>query len=137
MPDLNIQAHPDTDPKLLCEGLGWEPYPDGLLYNLRRLKKEFPNKPIYITENGLGTSDDEWRQKYLIHHLMRVHQAIQEGIDIRGFFEWSLMDNFEWAEGYSSHFGLYEVNYATQQRIKRDSADLYGMIAKNNSVSGL
>ncbi len=135
LPDLKIQANPETDKSLLCEGLGWEPYPDGLLFNLRRLKKEFPTKPIYITENGIGTSNDEWRQKYLIHHLMRVHQAIQEGIDIRGFFEWSLMDNFEWAEGYSSHFGLYEVNYENQQRTKRGSADLYGSIAETNAIS--
>ena len=135
LPDLNIQARPDSDPKYLCEGLGWEPFPDGILYNLRRLKKEFPTKPIYITENGLGTSDDEWRQKFLIHHLMRVHQAIQEGIDVRGFFEWSLMDNFEWAEGYSSRFGLYEVNFSTQQRIKRESANLYSEIAKSNKIT--
>ena len=134
LPDLNIQASPDTDKRFLCEGLGWEPYPDGLLFNLRRLKKEFPSKPIYITENGIGTRNDQWRQKYLIHHLMRVHQAIQEGIDVKGFFEWSLMDNFEWAEGYSSHFGLYEMNYITQERIKRGSADLYSTIAKNNSI---
>ena len=135
LPDFNIQANPDTNKKFLCEGLGWEPYPDGLLFNLRRLKREFPTKPIFITENGIGTGDDEWRQKYLIHHLKRVHQAIGEGIDVRGFFEWSLMDNFEWAEGYSSRFGLYEVDFSSQKRTKRGCADLYGRIAKNNSIS--
>jgi beta-glucosidase len=134
-PDLQISANPDTDKKYLCEGLGWEPYPDGLLFNLRRLKKEFPDMPIYITENGIGTGLDEWRQKYLVHHLMSVHQAIQEGINVRGFFEWSLMDNFEWAEGYSSRFGLYEVDYKTQQRIKRGSAELYSQIAQSNSIN--
>jgi beta-glucosidase len=66
---------------------------------------------------------------------MSVHQAIQEGINVRGFFEWSLMDNFEWAEGYSSRFGLYEVDYKTQQRIKRGSAELYSQIAQSNSIN--
>ena len=135
LPDLTLIARPDTDKKLLCEGIGWEPYPDGLLINLRRLKKEFPNMPIYITENGIGTNDDVWRQKYLVHHLMKVHQAINEGIDVRGFFEWSLMDNFEWAEGYMSRFGLYEVNFETQERTRKGSADLYSEIANANSIS--
>lgn len=135
LPDLNMIAQPETDTKYLCEGIGWEPYPDGLLFNLRRLKKEFPNTPIYITENGIGTNNDEWRQKYLVHHLMRVHQAIQEGIDVRGFFEWSLMDNFEWAEGYMSKFGLFGVDFKTQERIKHKSATLYSEIAKSNELS--
>ena len=134
LPDLTISARPETDKKYLCEGLAWEPYPEGLLHNLRRLKKEFPNKPIYITENGIGTNDDSWRQQYLVHHLMKVQQAIQEGINIRGFFEWSLLDNFEWAEGYTSRFGLYGVDFKTQKRIKHGSVDLYAHIAQTNSL---
>ncbi len=135
LPDLNIVARPDTDKQFLCEGLGWEPYPDGLLFNLRRINKEFPGIPVYITENGIGTNNDNWRQRYLIHHLMKVYQAIQEGVNVKGFFEWTLMDNFEWAEGYSSRFGLYEVDFNTQKRSKRGSAELYSRIAKSNSIS--
>ncbi|MBD3193372.1 MAG: family 1 glycosylhydrolase [Candidatus Heimdallarchaeota archaeon] len=133
--ELMINATPTADPEKLCAGLGWEPYPEGLLLSLRRLQKEFPSVPIYITENGIGTDDDSWRKKVLVDHLQIVHQAIQEGVNVRGYFHWTLMDNFEWAEGYSSRFGLVHVDFETQKRTVKASGKMYGSIAKNNALS--
>ncbi|MFW9917741.1 MAG: glycoside hydrolase family 1 protein, partial [Candidatus Thorarchaeota archaeon] len=130
-PDLVESTTLNVDPELLCADLGWEPYPEGLLLNLRRLQREFPNLPIYITENGIGTNDDPWRQQLLIDHLKMTHQALQEGIDVRGYFHWSLLDNFEWVSGYSPRFGLVHVDYTTQQRTMKESSNLYAAIAKH------
>ena len=70
-----VEAGPDVDPELLCEGLGWEPYPEGLYFGLQEVIKYFPDKPIYITENGIANQNDLWRQKYIIDHLKMVHKA--------------------------------------------------------------
>ena len=80
---------------------------------------------------------DEHRQHFIVDHLRRVWQAIAEGIDVRGYYFWSLIDNFEWAEAYNDNFrfGLYHVDYATQERTKRRSADLYTAITSSNSIS--
>jgi beta-glucosidase len=80
--------------------------------------------PIYITENGCSTDDviqDTARIDYLDGHLTALHRAIAEGVDVRGYFVWSLLDNFEWAEGYSQRFGLVRVDFGTQARTPRDS----------------
>ena len=97
--------------------------------------------PIYITENGAAFKDevsaeggvhDPRRVNYLREHLAACHQAINEGVDLRGYFVWSLLDNFEWAYGYTKRFGITYVDYATQQRIPKDSFDFYrGVIARN------
>jgi len=118
----------------LCAGIGWEPYPEGFLESMRRIKRELPGTPIYITENGIGTDDDAWRSKCLIDHLKMVHQAIGEGIDVRGYFHWSLIDNFEWAQGYSSRFGLVHVDFKTQRRSIKGSGRLYAGIAAANAI---
>ena len=119
----------------LCVGLDWEAYPEGMLLALRRFNEEFPGLPMYITENGIGTENDEWRQKLMIDHLKICHQAIQEGIDLKGYFHWSLLDNFEWAEGYSSRFGLVEVDFNSQKRTVKGSGTLYGDISRNNGLT--
>jgi beta-glucosidase len=134
LPKLMTNKTTTADPEKLCTGLEWEPYPKGLLLSLRRLKKEFPGVPIYVTENGIGTDNDKWRQKHLVDHLKMIHQGIEEGIDIRGYFHWSLMDNFEWAEGYSSRFGLVKVNFENQKRTIKESGKLYGKIAEKNAI---
>ena len=90
--------------------------------------------PIYITENGLADSGDKNRAWYLKSILKNVHQAIDKGADVKGYFHWSLTDNFEWAEGFRPRFGLYEVNYQTFQRIPRSSAKYYADICKNNRI---
>jgi beta-glucosidase len=94
----------------------------------------FPHLPLYITENGIGTNDDNWRQRVLIDHLKMLHKAITEGVDIRGYFYWSLIDNFEWEHGYEPRFGLVHVDFKTQKRTIKHSGMVYAQIAKSNAL---
>ena len=111
---------------------GWPIVPDGLRELLVGLRARYGASlpPIYITENGCSTDDtpdaegrvhDTARVDYLDSHLRAVHQAVQEGVDVRGYFIWSLMDNFEWAEGYGQRFGLVRVDFETLARVPKDS----------------
>jgi beta-glucosidase len=111
--------------------MGWEVYPQGLEDLLRQFKRDYADlPPIYITENGMASDDhvvngqvhDVQRIAYLNSHFAAVARAIDAGVDVRGYFVWSLMDNFEWAFGYERRFGLVHVDYATQQRTLKDSA---------------
>lgn len=112
--------------------IGWEIYPEGIYWVLRKLEKY--QKPIYITENGLADAEDKLRPTFIKDHLFWVHRAIREGADVRGYFHWSLMDNFEWKEGYKPRFGLIEINYKTLHRKLRPSSLLYQKISKENSL---
>jgi len=113
---------------------GWEIYPEGLYRVLKRFWNMI-GKPIVITENGISDSRDEKRPKYIISHILELHKAINDSINVLGYFYWSLMDNFEWAEGFLQRFGLFEVDFDTQERKWRESAKIYAEIAKNNSIS--
>ena len=113
--------------------IGWEIAPQAFTELLVTLHQQYELPPIYITENGAACDDhiiageinDEQRVRYLDGHLNAVHRAIDAGVDIRGYFAWSLMDNFEWAEGYSKRFGLTYVDYHTQQRTIKRSGYAY------------
>ena len=105
----------------------WAPYPPGLKANLLRLSKF--DLPIYITKNGLAAEDDEWRCAYLIEHLRQVSEAITEGADVRGYFYWSLLDNFEWEDGWFPKFGLVAIDPETFERMPNPSSSLYAKIA--------
>jgi beta-glucosidase len=111
---------------------GWEIYPPGLYAVLRRVGRY--GKPVVITENGIADADDDQRAGYIVAHLREAHRAIQAGVDLRGYMHWSLMDNFEWAEGFSQRFGLAEVDFSTQARRLRPSAHVYGQIARSNAL---
>jgi beta-glucosidase len=113
--------------------MGWEIYPQGLLNLLITLKQY--NRPIYITENGICTAQDESRAKFIIQHLSSIYRAMQQNVVIRGYLYWSLMDNFEWAQGFAKRFGLVEVNYETLERKSRPSAYLYRDIIKKNRMT--
>jgi beta-glucosidase len=102
---------------------------------LRELKRY--GKPVYITENGLATQDDEWRGRYLAEVLAEVQGAIQEGVDVRGYFHWTNLDNFEWARGYTCHFGLIAVDRKTMERTIKPSGRAYARIATQNAVGVL
>ena len=108
---------------------GWEIYPPGLYGVLRRVGKY--GKPVVITENGIADADDDQRAAYIAAHLREVHRAIADGVDVRGYMHWPLLDNFEWAEGFSQQFGL-----ATRDRQLRPSASSYAAIARANALSG-
>ena len=113
--------------------MGWENYPEGLTELLCGLKRDYPLPPIFITENGLanrdvvvdGKVDDQPRIEYMRTHLSALKAAIDAGVDVRGFFYWSLMDNFEWSSGYAKRFGLVHVDYQTQVRTPKESAHWY------------
>jgi beta-glucosidase len=111
--------------------MGWEVYPQGLEDLLRRFKDQYDRlPPIYITENGMASDDqvvngevvDEQRMRFMKSHFAAVSRAIDAGVDVRGYFAWSLMDNFEWAFGYERRFGIVHVDYKTQVRTLKHSA---------------
>ncbi len=108
--------------------MGWEIYPSGLTELLLRLERDYPLPPLYITENGAAFPDgiaDEDRRRYLESHIAAVADAIEGGADVRGYFVWSLFDNFEWASGYEKRFGIVRVDYETQARTPKLSAGWY------------
>lgn len=120
-------------PKGPTTGMGWEVYPEGLYRLLHRLGQEVP-WPLYVTENGAAYPDrwdgevaveDPERQAYLEAHLEATLRARAEGVDVRGYFVWSLLDNFEWAHGYTQRFGLLYVDYPTGKRVAKRSAFWY------------
>jgi len=133
-----IEGHPMTD-------LGWEIYPEGLTEILVRVTERYGKLPLYVTENGsvfvdpdpspTGIVDDPQRVAYLRRHLAAALVAIERGVDLRGYFAWSLLDNFEWQRGYSQRFGIVRVDYATQERTIKESARFYReVIAGNGAV---
>ncbi len=113
--------------------MGWEIFPQAFTELLVSLNRKYTLPPIYITENGCALKDelvegeinDVGRIDYYNAHLNALHDAMEQGVDVRGYFAWSLMDNFEWAEGYLKRFGLVYVDYKTQQRIPKASALAY------------
>ena len=116
------------------EALYWAPRHAGQIWNV---------KEMYITENGCSSADvltpdgqvyDTDRVMYLRNYLMNLHRAVTENFPVRGYFLWSLMDNFEWADGYSLRFGLYYVDYETQKRIPKLSAHYYRSVIEKNAV---
>jgi beta-glucosidase len=123
--------------------MGWEIDPAGLTDQLLSVHRLRPDLPLYVTENGAaypdtvgadGRVDDPDRIAYLDAHLRACHAAIAAGVPLRGYFAWSLLDNFEWAHGYAKRFGLTYVDYATQERIPKSSARWYGRVARDNAL---
>jgi beta-glucosidase len=114
--------------------MNWTSYPEGLYKSIKLISKHFPEKEIYVTENGIATLDDEWRKEYIVEHLMATSKAISEGAKVRGFFYWSTMDNFEWTHGYGPKFGLIGVDPETLERKIKGSGRMYAKIAKENKV---
>jgi beta-glucosidase len=111
--------------------MGWEIYPSGL-YRCLKFISGYTAKPIYITENGIADDSDTKRAKFIEDHLLVMNKAMADGINVKGYFYWSLMDNFEWAYGFEKRFGLYHVDYATQKRTLREGSRKYlEMITKD------
>jgi beta-glucosidase len=124
--------------------MGWEVNPQGLQDLLISFKAKYPNlPPIYITENGMasddkvvnGTVDDAQRIAFLNGHFAAVTGAMKAGVDVRGYFVWSLMDNYEWSYGYERRFGIVHVDYATQQRTPKQSAKALTAFLKARTAS--
>ncbi len=131
------QSGPYTD-------MGWPIAPETFTELLVGVHRDYPEIPLVITENGCACADvlgddgevhDDDRIAYLSQHLAAVHAAIAAGVDVRGYYVWSLMDNFEWAWGYSKRFGIVYVDYASQRRVPKASAHWFGEVVRNNAVS--
>jgi beta-glucosidase len=113
--------------------MGWEVYPGGLSEILARVWRDYAPPAIYVTENGAAFDDhregdrvaDPARVDYLERHLTECARAIELGVPLRGYFVWSLLDNFEWQHGYTKRFGIVYTDYATQRRIEKSSARWY------------
>jgi beta-glucosidase len=124
--------------------MGWEIHPDSLHHLLCRLSFDYQPGKLYVTENGASYSDgpdadgrvrDTRRLNYLRDHLTAAHRALQHGVPLAGYFLWSLIDNFEWARGYTQRFGIVWVDYRTQQRIIKDSGQWYAKVIAQNGLS--
>jgi len=130
-----MPGYPTTD-------FGWPIVPEGLYEQIRLLDERYPDAPpLYVTESGCsfgvgpdedGVVDDQPRIDYLDAHLRAVEAAVRDGSDVRGYYAWSLMDNFEWAEGYTQRFGLVWIDYETQERIPKRSFDWYAAVIAAN-----
>ncbi len=124
--------------------MNWEVYPLGLYNLLKRVTADYNPPAIFITENGAAYEDvltpegevhDARRIAYLRGHLAAAQHAISDGVPLKGYFLWSLMDNFEWAEGYSKRFGIHYVDYETEQRYPKDSAKFYAQVGDGRTPS--
>lgn len=142
----NAEGQPETQPypnDYPCTHFGWPITPEALLWSSKFLYERY-QKPIYVTENGLSVADwvsvdgkvhDPQRIDFLTRYLAGAKQAINQGVDLRGYFQWSIMDNFEWAEGYRQRFGLVHVDFKTHQRTIKDSGYWYRDLIQCNGAS--
>ena len=123
--DLNkyFVNKPDDPIEKQKSDMGWRTFPEGIYHVVKHLKKY--KKPIYITENGIANARDDMRKDFIRQHIMWLRKAIDEGVDLRGYFYWSLIDNYEWADGYGPLFGLVEINHDTLARKVRPSAEVF------------
>jgi beta-glucosidase len=130
-------------PKEELTEMGWEVYPPGLTDTLVRVSSDYAPAEIYITENGIALPEpptgldrvsDTRRVTFLRDHLLAAHRAIEAGVPLKGYFHWSLMDNFEWGNGYTKRFGLFRVDFESCERIPKASADWYREAIAANAV---
>ena len=118
----------ETRPEDIQTDMPYSIYPEGFYRAIQTISKL--NKPIIITENGIADNKDDRRELFIERYLYALYKAIMDGYDIRGYFYWTLMDNFEWAEGYAMKFGLYEVDFTTQKRELRKGSLAFSKIVK-------
>ncbi len=133
--DFQLLVSDPADPLEQISDLGWAIDPQGLHQILVRASRAY-QRPIYVTENGLADATDSRRSAFIVQHVRAMWDAIQDGVDVRGYYHWSLFDNFEWAEGFAARFGLWEVDYTDNfRRIPRPSAVVYSEICRENGIS--
>jgi beta-glucosidase len=124
--------HQDTDGHGLTD-MGWEIHPHGMERVLNYASKL--NIPIIITENGIATRDDQRKIAFIKRHVDILERSLKNGLDIRGYFYWSLMDNYEWLKGFDAGFGLYRVDFDTFERKLTSAATYYSYLIKKNLKS--
>jgi len=132
--DINYYFHTEygKNEKYIKSDMGWDLYPEGLYHVLKDAKKY--NKDIRVTEAGLADEHDMYREKYIKDMLFSVHKAIKEGVPVKGFMYWSLIDNYEWSHGFSKKFGLVAVDLQSKKRTIRPSAYAYKKICEANAL---
>ncbi len=150
----NVTRHDATKPPICARGVKqpqhiitdthWEVFPAALTRVLLWVKERYGDLPLYITENGAafydppspidGNIEDPLRVEYYRQHLRAAHDAIRQGVNLRGYFAWSLLDNYEWALGYSKRFGIVHVDYSTQQRTVKSSGKYYAEVIRSNGA---
>ena len=140
-----LRAAAVRQPGAIYSEMGWEVYARGLADTLRWVKDRYGALPLYVTENGAAFADpptvegerleDPLRVEYLRSHLEAVGSALDSGIDVRGYFVWSLLDNFEWTLGYSKRFGIVHVDFGSQRRTPKASADFFSRVIDSNGRS--
>ena len=126
--------------------MGWEVFPDGLTNILTRIHRDYSPKAMIVTESG-AAFDDQWdgnnhvhdqkRIDFLQAHIQSVAQVMRQGVPVKGYFVWSFLDNFEWAEGYRKRFGLVYVDYPTQRRVIKDSGRWYASFVASQKAAHL
>ncbi len=142
---LPLQTKPVPQPEQMTTATDWEVFPPALTKVLLWVKERYGNLPLYITENGAafydppqpieGKVEDPLRVEYYRQHLRAAHEAMRQGVNLKGYFAWSLLDNFEWSGGYSKRFGIVHVDYETQERTIKSSGRYYAsVIASNGTV---
>jgi beta-glucosidase len=138
-----VRASRVDQPRHAHTETGWEVYADGLTDTLKWVTERYGRIPLYVTENGAafydppevgetGMIDDPLRVSYLRQHLRAAYSALCHGVDLRGYFAWSLLDNYEWSLGYSKRFGIVHVDYETQQRTPKASARFYSEVIRTH-----
>lgn len=115
--------------------MGYEHNPEGLYRVAKKFAARYPGLPLIVTENGISTHSGRRRIQSLVRHLEWLHRAITEGVDLRGYIYWSLMDNFEWAEGFEQPFGLYRVNFDTFLRTPTEAVEIYRRIISDGGLA--
>lgn len=139
-----IYASAEPQVENLHTEMGWEVFPEGLTRILTWVKSRYGDIPLYVTENGScftdpptaidGRVEDPLRVDYLKRHLQAARDALKEGVNLRGYFAWSLLDNYEWSHGYTKRFGIVHVDFSTQERTIKDSGRLYSEIIRSNGA---
>jgi beta-glucosidase len=109
--------------------------PHGFYDSIKWAVKTYPGTPIIVTENGVESSDDAIRPRYIAQHIHQMWRAVNFNWPVKGYFYWTLVDNFEWERGWTQRFGLWALDLETQKRTKRPSADLYAAICAENGLS--
>jgi beta-glucosidase len=122
-----------NDPGVPTTQMGYEYWPQGVEHCARRAAA-MTGLPVLLTESGIATDDDAERIAYLVEVLRGVRRALDDGVDIRGFYVWSLLDNFEWSHGFGPKFGLHSVDRETFARHPKTSASWFGAVARANSL---
>ncbi|HSB55205.1 MAG TPA: family 1 glycosylhydrolase, partial [Gemmatimonadales bacterium] len=141
--DWPVRAGRVRQPQHTYTAMDWEVYPQALTDILLWVRQRYGSMPVYITENGAafsdppfadGTVDDPLRVQYYREHLLAAHRAMTQGVDLRGYFAWSLLDNFEWSAGYAKRFGLVAVDRETQRRTPKASARFYTEVIRSDGA---